>query len=91
MIKGVSRQIVEVTGTGSPYFERAFLVVRPACTDEPEELLHDEAQRMLRSQEGYTGLRRARRRRRLRQFLLLLLGGALGLMIEKMMLTLLAG
>ncbi|MBP3435201.1 MAG: hypothetical protein J6K62_02590 [Clostridia bacterium] len=88
MIKGVSRQIVEVTGTGSPYFERAFLVVRPACADEDEELLHDEAQRVLQSQEGYTGLRRARRQRRWQRFALLLLGGALSLLIEKLMLTL---
>ena len=27
MIKGIHRQMIEVTHTGSPYFERAFLVV----------------------------------------------------------------
>ncbi len=87
MIKGVSRQIVEVTGTGSPYFERAFLVVRAECTDESEELLHDEANRVVRSQAGYTGLRRARRRLRLRRMFLLLSGGVLGIVIEKAVLT----
>ncbi len=29
MIKGVNRQIIEVTQTGSDYFERAWLVVKP--------------------------------------------------------------
>ena len=85
MIKGISRQIVEVTGTGSPYFERAFLVVRPACADASEELLHDEAHRVLQSQDGYTGLKNARRRRRLGRRSLLLLGGVLSLLIEKLM------
>ena len=88
MIKGISRQIVEVTGTGSPYFERAFLVVRSTCEDEAEELLHNEARRVLQSQDGYTGLRRARRQRRRQRILLLLLGGVLGLLIEKLLLTL---
>lgn len=82
MIKGISRQIVEITGTNSPYFERAFLVVRPACADEAEELLHDEADRVLQSQDGYTGLRRARQRRHWQRALLILLGGALSLLAE---------
>ncbi len=88
MIKGISRQIVEITGTDSPYFERAFLVVRQTCTDESEELLHDEAHRVLHSQEGYTGLRRARRQRRFQRVFLLFLGGGLGVLLEKLVLTL---
>ena len=29
MIKGVNRQVIEVVDTGSPYFERAILIINP--------------------------------------------------------------
>ncbi len=83
MIKGVSRQIVEIVNTGNPYFERAFLVVKPSFTDRPYEDIEREAGRVLLSQKGYTGLRRARRLRRCGQAGLLIIGGILGVLIEK--------
>ena len=89
MIKGVSRQILEITHTGNPYFERAFLVVNPSFTDRPDDKLQQEAQRVLRAQSGYSGLRRARRQRRFAHLVLLVLGGMLGIILEKLMLTLL--
>ncbi len=76
MIKGVNRQIIEVTDTGNEYFERALLVVRPGYTDTLPSRLHEEAQRLLRNADGYTGLRFSRRRRMVR---LLLQGGGCGL------------
>ena len=88
MMKGVSRQILEVTHTGNPCFERAFLVVSPSFADQPDDALRAEAQRVLRTQNGYSGLRRARRLRRCGQAALLLLGGMLGLILEKIVLTL---
>lgn len=88
MIKGVSRQILEITDTGNPYFERAFLVVSPPFTDRPDDSLQREALRVLQSQKGYSGLRRARRWRRCGQAALLLLGGMLGVVVERVMLTL---
>ena len=45
MIKGVNRQIIEVTDTGSDYFERALLVVRANCTDTDTGMLHEEAKK----------------------------------------------
>ncbi len=63
MIKGINRQIIEVTDTGNTYFERALLVVRPSCVDCREEQLQQEARRMLQVVGGYSGLRKYRRRR----------------------------
>lgn len=82
MTKGISRQIVEITNTGNPFFERALLVVRPSHTDQPAATLRKEAERVLNDQNGYSGLRRAQRRHRIRQLLWLLLGAALALAVE---------
>ena len=64
MIKGVNRQMIEVTHTGSPYFERAFLVVRTG-SQPPEDNLHRQAERVVQQAETYAGLRRGRWQRRL--------------------------
>ena len=65
MIKGVHRQMIEVTHTGSPYFERAFLVVRGG--EMPEEgKLHTLAQKVVEQAGTYAGLRRQRWLYRLR-------------------------
>ncbi len=78
MIKGINRQIVEVTDTKNPYFERIFLVVRHHCTDCPATLLDQEAHKVLSSQNAYSGLKKARLRYLGMQILCLLLGGILG-------------
>ena len=59
MIKGVQRQMIEMTHTGSPYFERAFLVVRGDATAD-EEKLNCMAQKVVEQADTYTGLRRKR-------------------------------
>ena len=81
MIKGVHRQMIEVTHTGSPYFERAFLVVRGGQPPE-EEKLHRMAQKVVEQAGTYAGLRRQRRRQTLQQsaFALLCAGGGATLM-----------
>ena len=68
MIKGVHRQIIEVTHTGSPYFERAFLVVRGG--DFPsEEKLQRQAEKVVEQAATYGGVKRQRRRMWWRQML----------------------
>ncbi|MBQ9859761.1 MAG: hypothetical protein IJO76_03675 [Clostridia bacterium] len=63
MIKGVNRQMIEVTHTGSPYFERAFLVVRADGGELPAaDRLHRLAEKVVQQAETYAGLRRQRRR-----------------------------
>ena len=81
MIKGVNRQMIEVTHTGSPYFERAFLVVRGDATAD-EEKLHCMAEKVVEQAATYSGLKRRRWRHLLRQgaFALLWGGGGAALM-----------
>lgn len=47
MIKGISRSMIEVTETGSIYYERAMLVVKPEFASAQRELLEREAKRIL--------------------------------------------
>ena len=77
MMKGVNRQMIEVTHTGSPYFERAFLVVRGGTTAD-EEKLHRLAEKVVEQADTYTGLRRQKRRQALRQGAFALLCGGVG-------------
>lgn len=62
MIKGINRQMIEVTHTGSPYFERAFLVVRAGSSQPSEEMLQRMAQKVVQQADTYAGLRRQRAR-----------------------------
>ncbi len=78
MIKGISRQIVEVTNTANPYFERAFLVVRQRCEEASPALLSTEANRVVNAATGYAGLKRARRLRMWYRIGLLLAGAVIG-------------
>ncbi|GHU81930.1 hypothetical protein AGMMS50284_2880 [Clostridia bacterium] len=47
MIKGINRQIIEVTETDNIYYERALLVLRPEYSSAQRVLLEREARRML--------------------------------------------
>ncbi|MBE6806781.1 MAG: hypothetical protein E7527_02025 [Ruminococcaceae bacterium] len=58
MIKGVNRQMIEVTHTGSPYFERAFLVVRAGGQPPTQERLQRQAEKVVEQAGTYAGLRR---------------------------------
>lgn len=60
MIKGINRQMIEVTHTGSPYFERAFLVVRTSSSQPSEEMLQRMAQKVVQQADTYAGLRKQR-------------------------------
>ena len=81
MIKGVNRQMIEVTHTGSPYFERAFLVVRGGTPPE-EEKLHKMAEKVVEQAGTYAGLKRQKWRRALQRglFALSCAGGGAALM-----------
>lgn len=49
MIKGVNRQIIEVTQTENMYFERALLVIKPEYTNVGANQLDFEAEKYLRN------------------------------------------
>ncbi len=80
MIKGTSRQIVEVTDTTNPYFERVFFIVREQCREASPALLDKEAHRMIGTSAGYSGLRRARRARFLQRCAWLAAGAGMGIL-----------
>ena len=49
MIKGISRQIIEVTETQNNYFERAWLVVKPEYLNVGAAMLDREAESYLKN------------------------------------------
>ncbi len=46
MIKGINKQILEVTATESPYFEKIIFFVRPQAQNTNEKILKDEAEKI---------------------------------------------
>jgi len=81
MIKGVSRQIIEVNATHNVYFERALLVVRPNCEQLGHKRLQTEADRFAAKLGSYAGLRRNRRRRWFARAFCVVVGAAVGLVV----------
>ncbi len=47
MIRGVSKQIIEINETGNQYFERAVFYVRREYIGSTDDKLSEEAQRLL--------------------------------------------
>lgn len=62
MIKGVNRQIIEISDTGSPYFERALLVVQSNMSAAEQQNLHQAAADLLKNTGSCSHLRRERLR-----------------------------
>ena len=81
MIKGTSRQIVEVSDAANPYFERAFFIVREQCREASPALLDKEARRLVNTSSGYSGLQRARRARLWQRCGWLLTGAGVGIVL----------
>ena len=48
MLRGINRQVLEITETNNMYYEKALLVVRPEYTDAQKNVLEREAKLMLR-------------------------------------------
>lgn len=46
MLKGVNKQVLEITSTQSPYFERIIFFVRPNQQNAGEGILKTEAERL---------------------------------------------
>ena len=67
MIKGINRQMIEVAHTGSPYFERAYFIVRDSAAPPDDATREAEAHAVLTRAESYAGLRRQRAFRRLKR------------------------
>ncbi len=48
MIKGINRQVIEITDTGTVYYEKAWLMVKPAYTGLQQSILEKEARSLLK-------------------------------------------
>ena len=79
MIRGISRQIIEVQKLGNEYFERALFFVNPAFGDAERSVLEKEARRILREMggPGHTAVRRKRTYLLLRMAASALVGAAI--------------
>ena len=49
MLKGINKQILEVTNTDSPYFEKIIFFVRPAGQQLSEKELHAQAEKVAKN------------------------------------------
>lgn len=48
MLRGINRQVLEITETNNMYYEKALLVIRPEYTGAQRHILEKEARIMLK-------------------------------------------
>lgn len=58
MIKGVNRQIIEVSDTGNLYYEKAWLVVRSQYSNTPKETLEAQAKTLIKEMDTPSSIKR---------------------------------
>ena len=58
MIRGVSRQIIEVRETDNRYYESAYLVVKPEYASAERAVLEREARKMLKAMDAPCAIKR---------------------------------
>ena len=78
VIKGVNRQMIEISNTGSPYFERALLVIQPGMDTAGEDALQAAAREMLKNADTCSHLRHNRRRVIAIRILNIVISGGIG-------------
>ena len=61
MIKGINRQIIEVTEIGNAYYERALLVVKPEYASLENAKLEREAKKVLKELETPSSIQKKNR------------------------------
>lgn len=83
MLKGINRQIIEVTHTNSPYFERALLFVRPSCGETDADELDRQARRLVVMARTYPFLKRGRRKAVMIRIAVVILSGIGGLLLGR--------
>ena len=76
MIKGINKQILEVTNTDNPYFERVIFFVRPQSAETDEQLLKKEAEKIAATAQRPPKTRKTFKQRLTSAFFLLLGAGA---------------
>lgn len=61
MIKGINRQIIEINRTGSLYYEKALLIVKPEFASAQQQVLEREALRILKKMDAPSSYKRKSR------------------------------
>ncbi len=87
MIKAISRQILEVSDTGSAYFDHAWLMVSPEFSTASPENINSMAEDYLSSLDAPFGIRRSRAKRRLLRAASLLVSAAAGALAAVMIIS----
>lgn len=62
MIKGINRQVIEISETGSIYYERAWLMVKPAYAQMHSSILEKEARSFLKDIDAPSSMKSKRNR-----------------------------
>lgn len=57
MLRGINRQVLEITETNNMYYEKALLVVRPEYNNAQNSVLEREAKLMLRRMYPPSGIK----------------------------------
>lgn len=86
MIKGINRQIIEINDTGSTYYEKAWLVVRPEFDSAQKELLEREAAQLIKAIQAPSSFQR--KSVKVRQLIKLIVSAAAGAVLAYLLLTL---
>ena len=61
MIRGINRQIIEVTEFGNAYYEKAFLFVKPEYAETQKDILEKEANNVLKKLGKPASIKRSKR------------------------------
>ena len=60
MVKGINRQVIEITDTGSVYYEKAWLMVKPVYAQLQQSLLDNEAKVLLKELDAPSSMKKKR-------------------------------
>lgn len=86
MIKGINHTVIEVNETGSEYYERALLIIKPEYASVQRYVLESEAKKLLHELDAPSSIRSCRHGAK--RILLPLCAAAAGSLITLMILAL---
>ncbi len=76
MIKGINHSIIEVSETGSEYYERAILIIKPEYASVQRSILENEAKAILHEMDAPSAF--SIKKNRVKTFLVPILSAAGG-------------
>lgn len=58
MLRGINRQVLEITETNNIYYEKALLVIRPEYTSAQRSVLEKEARHLLKKMKPPSAIKK---------------------------------